>query len=250
MNKTALIPVDYENTFVPENEWWTGELWVLWGWKLAPFILDTIREVRTAGWLIIPTRDMHPEWHISFVTSFVWKEPLTDALKAGRAPWEKNFITYDEVKNWTEANHELSDKAAFTIAELQAYLKVAWVQAMWPEHGEADKASSEYFWWIEDDWFDYEIKKWHKANEECYSGFGWVDIENNTPLAELLKELWVKTVKVLWLATDYCVKATALDALKHWFDVELLKKWIAGVDPATTVEALKEMREAWVKIIE
>ncbi len=247
MNTTALIPVDYENGFAHPKE---RELYVAWWEELAPYIINTIQETKRAGWLIIPTRDMHPEWHISFVTSFVWKEPLTDALKSWKDPSAKNFITYEEVQDWTEENNGLSKTATFSVEELKVYLEIAGTQAMWPEHCRTDSSSSQYFWWIEGLWFDYEIKKWFKPNEECYSGFGWVEMIQNIPLAKLLKNLWVQTVQILWLATDYCIKATSLDAIKNGFNVKLLTKWIAGVDPTTTVKALEEMRQAWVKIIE
>jgi len=246
MKTTALIPVDYENGFAHPEIW---ELYVQWWEKLTPYIIDTIKEVKTAGGLIIPTRDMHPEWHISFCSSFTWKEPLTEALGRWEEPSEKNFITYEEVQDWTDTNNGLSQNAAFSITELKAYLKTAWVQAMWPDHCKVNTPSSEYYGWIESEWFHYEIKKGYKADKECYSGFGGVDIKSETPLAELLKGIWISTVKILWLATDYCVKATALDAVKNGFKVELLTKWIASVDPSTEVENLREMREAGIKII-
>jgi len=247
MNTTALIPVDYENGFAHPEIW---ELYVA-GWEtLAPYIKDVIRETKQAGWLVIPTRDIHPEGHISFVTSFIWKEALTDALKRWDVPSDKNFITYEEVKNWTEENNGLSDTATFTVNELQAYLQVAGTQAMWPEHCKAETESSLYHWGIEETGFDYEIKKWFKANEECYSWFGGVEMKTETPLGKLLKDLWVQTVKVLWLATDYCVKATAIDAKKLGFSVELLTEWIKWVAPETTIQALEEMREQGIKIIE
>jgi nicotinamidase/pyrazinamidase len=58
-------------------------------------------------------------------------------------------------------------------------------------------------------------------------------------------------VKIVWLATDYCIKATALDAKKLGFEtVQVLKKWIAGVAPDTTQKAFEEMISAGIQIID
>jgi hypothetical protein len=53
---------------------------------------------------------------------------------------------------------------------------------------------------------------------------------------------------VVWVATDYCDIATVLDWLKK-YPVEFIKKASAWVDPSTTLDAIKQMREKWAKII-
>lgn len=67
---------------------------------------------------------------------------------------------------------------------------------------------------------------------------------------DIIKEYGVNLVKVVGLATDYCDIATALDAKKYGLNVEFIKKASAWVDPAGTVEALKQMRENGIKIID
>lgn len=52
------------------------------------------------------------------------------------------------------------------------------------------------------------------------------------------------------IATDYCVHATALDALKNGFDVQVLKKAIAGVDPSESIKQLEKLREEGAEIVE
>ena len=64
---------------------------------------------------------------------------------------------------------------------------------------------------------------------------------------------WLRTheithVDVCGLATDYCVRATALDAVREGFDTQLLQHLCAGVAPATTRSALDEMAKAGVTI--
>ena len=50
------------------------------------------------------------------------------------------------------------------------------------------------------------------------------------------------------LTTDYCVRATALDAVRNGFDTRVLERLCAGVAPASTESALAEMREAGVTV--
>nr|WP_255454041.1 MULTISPECIES: nicotinamidase [unclassified Thermococcus] len=87
------------------------------------------------------------------------------------------------------------------------------------------------------------ISKADKPDKEAYSGF------EGTNLAEILKEKGIKKVYICGVATEYCVKATALDALKHGFDVYILKDAIRGINPEDEEKALKELEEKGAKIV-
>lgn len=80
-------------------------------------------------------------------------------------------------------------------------------------------------------------------NREAYSGF------QGTPLALYLRYQKIATVYVCGIATDYCVSATALDAIAQGLKVFLLTNACAGVDPTTTGNAIAVMREAGVHIV-
>jgi nicotinamidase/pyrazinamidase len=81
----------------------------------------------------------------------------------------------------------------------------------------------------------------------AYSGFEGHDA-TGSPLAEVLRRAPVDAVDVVGLATDYCVKATALDAKSHGHDVRVLSEMVAGVAPESTAKALDDMRAAGVRI--
>ncbi len=81
----------------------------------------------------------------------------------------------------------------------------------------------------------------------AYSGFEG-KAPDGTQLADWLKENEVGRVDVCGLATDYCVRATALDAARRGFDTRLLEDLCAGVAQQTTSAALVELREAGVEI--
>jgi nicotinamidase/pyrazinamidase len=85
------------------------------------------------------------------------------------------------------------------------------------------------------------------AYSAAYSGFEGTD-ENGTTLAEWLRERRVTEVDIVGIATDHCVRATALDAVREGFSTHVLLDLTAGVAEATTDRALEELRAAGVKL--
>jgi nicotinamidase/pyrazinamidase len=81
----------------------------------------------------------------------------------------------------------------------------------------------------------------------AYSAFEGAD-DAGTALAEWLRERGVTSVDVAGIATDHCVRATAIDAAREGFTTRLLLGLSAGVDPATTRAALDRMHEAGVEL--
>lgn len=90
------------------------------------------------------------------------------------------------------------------------------------------------------------VSKAVSANAEAYSGFA------GTTLAEYLHTLGVRRVFVTGLATDYCVKATALDAKKNGFEVYVVVDAVRGVEtsPGNVERALEEMSAGGVSFID
>jgi nicotinamidase/pyrazinamidase len=81
----------------------------------------------------------------------------------------------------------------------------------------------------------------------AYSGFEGAE-PGGTGLADWLRTRGVDTVDVVGIATDHCVRATALDAAKAGFETTVLLDLCAGVAPETTDRALKEMQAAGVQL--
>jgi nicotinamidase/pyrazinamidase len=84
-------------------------------------------------------------------------------------------------------------------------------------------------------------------NAAAYSGFEGRSGDGTT-LADWLREHDVTDVDVCGIATDYCVRATALDAVQAGFDTRLLRRLCAGVAPQSTDRALGEMQDAGVRL--
>jgi nicotinamidase/pyrazinamidase len=80
----------------------------------------------------------------------------------------------------------------------------------------------------------------------AYSGFeGRAD---GVPLADWLRERGVDAVDVVGIATDHCVRATALDAVREGFATRVLLHLTAGVSAASTDAALDQLRTAGVAL--
>ncbi len=90
--------------------------------------------------------------------------------------------------------------------------------------------------------------------EDGYSGFTMRDPVSGetipTELEGILRDAQVERVVVVGLATDYCVKATALDARRLGFETAVLADAIAAVElePGDGARALDELRDAGVAI--
>lgn len=84
------------------------------------------------------------------------------------------------------------------------------------------------------------VDKGERADREAYSAF------DGTGLTEALRERGVERLLVGGLATDYCVRASALDALRAGFDVVVVEDAVRAVDvqPGDGERALAEVRDA------
>jgi nicotinamidase/pyrazinamidase len=82
----------------------------------------------------------------------------------------------------------------------------------------------------------------------AYSGFEGHD-EQGRSLDQVLGARGVEDLDVVGIATDYCVRATALDALGAGFRVRVLSDLCAAVDPAGGQRALDEMRSAGCTVL-
>jgi len=99
-----------------------------------------------------------------------------------------------------------------------------------------------------------EIVQKGTGGEDGYSGFSVRDPRTGavgaTKLESLLRERGIERVVILGLATDYCVKETALDAARLGFDTTVLREGVRAVNlqPGDEERAFEAMRAAGVRI--
>jgi nicotinamidase-related amidase len=110
----------------------------------------------------------------------------------------------------------------------------------WPVHCVRDTPGAQLHPALDAGLVDATIDKGQDPDMEGYSGF------EGTALEELLRDRGVDEVTVVGLATDYCVKNTAIDALRAGFQVTVDTNAVRGVDvqPGDSERALDELREA------
>jgi nicotinamidase/pyrazinamidase len=113
----------------------------------------------------------------------------------------------------------------------------------WPVHCVSSEHGSDYAPGLALDRVTHHVRK--GMGEPAYSAFEGV-ADDGASVVSVLRDLGVSEVDVVGLATDYCVRATALDARTAGFEVTLLPGLHAGVAPATTEAALDELRAAGV----
>lgn len=89
------------------------------------------------------------------------------------------------------------------------------------------------------------VSKGQDKKDDGYSAFEGTSSDGRT-LADHLRERGITQLYVGGLATDYCVRASALDARKAGLEVTLVAGGIAGISAETSRRALEEMRRAGV----
>ncbi|GLY28301.1 nicotinamidase [Kineosporia sp. NBRC 101731] len=102
------------------------------------------------------------------------------------------------------------------------------------------------------------VQAWfHKGQyAAAYSGFEGVsnaseasDASDGEKLTDWLRERGVTAVDVVGIATDHCVRATALDAVAAGFTTRVLLGLTAGVAPETTRSALEQLSSAGAELV-
>lgn len=116
----------------------------------------------------------------------------------------------------------------------------------WPLHCLAGEEGAEYHPNLDVSIIDIHIKKGQGAHG--YSIFEGID-ENGVGVAQLLENLGVKEVDVVGIATDYCVRASSLDANQHGIRTRVITSLTAGVNPVSTEAAIDEMVDAGVDVV-
>ena len=118
-------------------------------------------------------------------------------------------------------------------------------QVLWPPHCVQESPGAQLL--MDESLFTAVVKKGMDPAFDSYSGF-FDDGKKATGLADILKDAGIKRLIIYGLATDYCVKATVMDAKMLGFKVTLIENLCRGVAPESTEAALEEMKSAGVDI--
>ncbi|WP_327640968.1 isochorismatase family protein [Kribbella sp. NBC_00482] len=116
----------------------------------------------------------------------------------------------------------------------------------WPRHCVAGTDGVSFHPNLDPQPFDAIFDKGEYA--AAYSGFEGKSHEGGQTLADWLRAKGVTNVDICGIATDYCVRATALDAHQEGFTTTVLTALTAGVAEPTTTQALTDLRTAGVTL--
>jgi nicotinamidase/pyrazinamidase len=120
-------------------------------------------------------------------------------------------------------------------------------QVLWPPHCVQGTAKAKVL--LDNNAFLAIVKKGQDPRYDSYSGFQ-DDGGQETDMDRILKRNKIKRLVIYGIATDYCVKATAMDAKEAGYDVIVIKGLSRGVSPDTTQKALDEMESKGITILE
>jgi nicotinamidase/pyrazinamidase len=116
----------------------------------------------------------------------------------------------------------------------------------WPVHCVAGSPGSQFHPDLATEPIEAVFRK--GAHAAAYSGFEGTS-EDGTPLAAWLRAHDVDQVDVVGIATDYCVRATAADAIASGFGTRVVLGLTAGVDPGSTAEAIAGLAAVGIDVV-
>ncbi len=153
-------------------------------------------------------------------------------------------------QDWHPAGHKSfasahPDKKPGEVIELEGLSQV-----LWPDHCVQQSPGAAFASALDLRKVEKVFQKGTNPSIDSYSGFFDNGHRQSTGLGDWLKARGIDAVSVVGLATDYCIKFTALDARQLGFRTVLYEDAARGVElaPGDVARAIEEMRQAGVEI--
>lgn len=124
-------------------------------------------------------------------------------------------------------------------------------QILWPDHCVQESEGAEFVADLDTDKFDRVFRKGTDPRFDSYSGFYDNGHQKATGLSSFLRESGIDTVYVAGVATDYCVKFTALDGCRDDFDTYVFIDACRAVEnePGDIEKAVAKMADAGATMV-
>ncbi|MHB1017771.1 MAG: bifunctional nicotinamidase/pyrazinamidase [Coriobacteriia bacterium] len=124
-------------------------------------------------------------------------------------------------------------------------------QVLWPDHCVQNTPGASFYSALDVSGIDHVVRKGADPAVDSYSAFFDNDRRQDTGLAAYLEQRGAEELVIMGLATDYCVRATVLDACGLGFGVTVIEDGCRGVDvtPSDSERAFTEMRLAGARVI-
>jgi nicotinamidase/pyrazinamidase len=221
--------------------------------SFEPFILNFRKETVMAkdatkiGVIVVDVQGDFTKWKNGSLavegTDKVYVQTVEENTKKMKQAGFPIFATQD----WHPANHvsfftNHPGKKAFDVIQLHEK-----DQVLWPPHCVQNTPGAEIL--LDKKLFKAVAKKGVNPKYDSYSGFQ-DDGGKKTDMDKLLKKENINKVVVYGIATDYCVRATALDAAAAGYKVILIKNLSRGVASNTSQKAVEEMKSKGVVVLD
>jgi len=209
----ALVVVDAQNDFLPG-----GSLAVSDGDAILPVVYELLDKYHSGFDLIVASLDYHPQGHVSFASTH-----------------SKELFSQIEVPNL----HSDAEKCT---------------QVMWPDHCVQGTKGCELEQGVQErldklgDKVKY-VRKGYDPKVDSYSAFADNQYTKFTPLAEILHVNKISELIIVGLATDYCVRATSIDACKFGFGVQVVRDGVRAVSQENAEKVLGELERWGCKVV-
>ncbi len=159
---------------------------------------------------------------------------------------ETGFPIY-ATQDWHPKNHvsfftQHKGKKPFDVIKLRQK-----DQVLWPPHCVQGTPGAEIL--LDKKLFKAAVRKGMDPEYDSYSGFQ-DDGGKKTDMDKLLHKDKIQQVLVYGIATDYCVRATALDAVMAGYKVFMIKNLCRGVAPDTSEKAIEEMKSKGIVVLD
>ncbi|PSQ67820.1 MAG: bifunctional nicotinamidase/pyrazinamidase [Bacteroidetes bacterium QH_1_61_8] len=123
-------------------------------------------------------------------------------------------------------------------------------QVLWPDHCVQGTEGAEFHPELDTTHSELIIRKGFRPEIDSYSAFYENDGETATGLAGYLRDRGIDTLYVCGLATDFCVKWSAVDGRKEGMDVYVIEDATRGIDQdGSLAQAWEDMNDAGVQVV-
>jgi len=170
---------------------------------------------------------------------------VDEVKKATKALSKEGFLIF-ATQDWHPGNHvsfytNHPGKKAFEAIKIEDR-----TQVLWPPHCIQGTENARIL--VDNNLFWATVQKGRDIRFDSYSGFQ-DDGGQKTEMDQVLKRNGIRNLIIYGIATDYCVKATAIDAADAGYNIIVIEGLCKGVSPESTAKALKEMKGKGITIL-
>lgn len=163
---------------------------------------------------------------------------------------QKHFANVVLTQDWHPANHTSFASQHASKKPFQSVAATYGEQTLWPDHCVQGTPGAEFHTDLQRDHAQLVIRKGFRTAVDSYSAFFENDRTTPTGLIGYLRERRIDRVFLTGLATDVCVRFSAMDARNEGFDTVLALDACRGLSDDAVNSALTAMKEAGVRVIE